>query len=298
MSPRLWLMFIALISLIPAQVQATGKFTFVNGQVQLVRGTQALVAEPGLAIEESDLIETKTGGYALIEFEDKLRLGIGPDTRLMLRAPNPRSKDGVRELALLGGWVKAQSALAQGVKDYRVLAPSLNLQWREASFIAHVEGGLAAFYVESGTLRTSVLDRRGRPSAPSEVRGGRFSAQGPNAAVTGHERPTESFVTAMPRPFRDPLPSLLSRFGARVIEPRIIGAVDYAEVAPWLQGPKPWRDGFIARFRPRLADAGFRQGLVSNMKAHPEWDRVLFPEKYRPRPPPTPSPPPAAVPSR
>lgn len=286
MPPRLWLLFVALISLAPAHAEGGGKFTFVDGQVQLVRGTQVLAAAPGLAVDESDLIETKAGGYALIEFEDGLRLGIGTDTRLMLRTLHPRAKAAVHELAVLGGWVKVQSALAQGVKDYRVLAPGLNLQWREASFIVRIEDGLAAFYVESGALRTSVLDRRGRPSVPSEVRAGRFGAQGANGALASRERPSEAFVAAMPRPFRDPLPPLLSRFGARVVEPRIVDAVSYAEVAPWLQGPKPWRSGFIARFRPRLTDSGFRQDMVSNMKAHPEWDRVLFPEKYRPRPPP------------
>ena len=50
---------------------------------------------------------------------------------------------------------------------------------------------------------------------------------------------------------------------------------DWLAVEPTLRRPamKRWRD--LTR------DAAFREALVANMTAHPEWDRVLFPEKYR-----------------
>ncbi|MFG5408014.1 hypothetical protein ABXN37_07630 [Piscinibacter sakaiensis] len=38
------------------------------------------------------------------------------------------------------------------------------------------------------------------------------------------------------------------------------------------------------RWRPLARPGAFRDALVANMAAHPEWDRVLFPEKYLPRP--------------
>jgi hypothetical protein len=42
-----------------------------------------------------------------------------------------------------------------------------------------------------------------------------------------------------------------------------------------------WRRGFVRQFTPRLRDASFRQALAAGLKAHPEWDRILYPEKYR-----------------
>jgi len=41
----------------------------------------------------------------------------------------------------------------------------------------------------------------------------------------------------------------------------------------------------VARFQPRAADPAFRAALVANLRFHPEWDPVLFPEKYLPKEP-------------
>ena len=36
----------------------------------------------------------------------------------------------------------------------------------------------------------------------------------------------------------------------------------------------------LERFRQRAKDPQFRSKLIENLAAHPEWDRILFPEKY------------------
>lgn len=282
---RAWLLFAALIPLAPAwaQAQAQGRLTFLEGQVQLLRDTRMFGAVPGVALAEADILVTAPGGYALLEFADGVRLGLGPDSRLMLRKLAPRGRDG-RELSLLRGWVKAQAALPAGARDYVIATPTLALQWREASFIVQAEAAGAAAFVESGSLRAQAVDRQGRPGAPLEVRGGRSLGQGGDRALAARERPAPAFVEAMPRPFRDPLPSLLARFGDRQIDARLLGEVDYAVVSPWLQGPQAWRGGLVGRFTPRSRDAAFRQALIDNLKAHPEWERVLFPERFQPRP--------------
>ena len=49
------------------------------------------------------------------------------------------------------------------------------------------------------------------------------------------------------------------------------------------------RSQFVARWRALARRPDFRAGLVAHMRSHPEWDRIVFPEKYLPkRPPPTP----------
>ena len=57
----------------------------------------------------------------------------------------------------------------------------------------------------------------------------------------------------------------------------IVGAID-AEPA--------LRPQFVPRWRTLAKAPEFRAGLVAGIAAHPEWDRLLFPEKYRPKPPP------------
>jgi hypothetical protein len=100
-------------------------------------------------------------------------------------------------------------------------------------------------------------------------------------------RPDPGFVNAMPRPFRDTLPSRLSRLaGKRPAEPRREHEVTYQEIQPWLTTGRAWRRGFAQRFEPRLNDAEFRKGIEAHLGEHPEWDRILHPEKYEPKTPP------------
>ena len=43
----------------------------------------------------------------------------------------------------------------------------------------------------------------------------------------------------------------------------------------------------MQRLRARAQDPEFRKALIANMRFHPEWDRILFPEKYLPKPVPS-----------
>jgi hypothetical protein len=38
--------------------------------------------------------------------------------------------------------------------------------------------------------------------------------------------------------------------------------------------------------RARAHDPEFRKAVIANMRFHPEWDPIIFPEKYLPKPPP------------
>jgi hypothetical protein len=46
---------------------------------------------------------------------------------------------------------------------------------------------------------------------------------------------------------------------------------------------------------PKARDPAFRSALIANLRSHPEWDPILFPEKYKPKPPPEEPEPPAVA---
>lgn len=279
---RCFLTLAVCLHLIPAFAQAEARLTFVDGQIKLLRGTQVLLAAPGVVLAEADMLESGPKAYALIEFPDGVRLALGDETRLMLRTLAAGGKAAAREFAVLQGWVKLQSP-ATATADFQLQGLRWTVQGRETSVIVRDDTML---FVEHGAAAVSTSDPKGRVGAPQRLNSGRFGALDENRSLVLHERPAEAFVTAMPRPFRDPLPMLLERFKGREVEPRPAGEVSYTDVAHWLQGPQPWRSGFVTRFRPRLGDKAFRQQLADNVARHPEWDRILFPEKYRPRNPP------------
>lgn len=273
------LLIIALcLPLIPAHADADLRVTFLHGQMKLLRGTQVLLAEPGVPLAESDMLETGPKTYAMVEFADGTRLALGDETRLMLRRM-AGGKAGAREFAMLSGWIKIQ-APATAAEDFRLLGARLSIQGRNASVIVRDD---AMLFVEHGTVAVSIANAKGRLGAPQRLNSGRFGLLDEGRSLALSERPAAAFVAAMPRPFRDALPMLLERFKAREVEPKVVGEVAYEDVAHWLQGPQPWRSGFVTRFRPRLGDKVFRRQLADNVARHTEWDRVLFPEKYRPR---------------
>jgi hypothetical protein len=96
----------------------------------------------------------------------------------------------------------------------------------------------------------------------------------------------------MPREFRDRLPTLAAHFPKDVaLTP--VGDVTLPEAEPWLAGAN--RKLFLKRFGARLADPAFRSAVIARAAAFPEWDRVLRPERYRPRDPDAANPPAAAA---
>ena len=82
--------------------------------------------------------------------------------------------------------------------------------------------------------------------------------------------------------FFDPLPSRIARYKDREAQPRRIEDVSYADVEVWLKAPAGIRRPLVARFESRADDPKFRSSLEANLRFHPEWDPILYPEKYLP----------------
>jgi hypothetical protein len=92
----------------------------------------------------------------------------------------------------------------------------------------------------------------------------------------------------MPKAYMDNLPSRLGKYKDREVNPRATGELAYADVEMWLKAPPEIRRPLMQRFIPKANDPSFRQALVANLRSHPEWDPILFPEKYKPKEPPEP----------
>jgi hypothetical protein len=85
----------------------------------------------------------------------------------------------------------------------------------------------------------------------------------------------------MPREYRDPLPVLAPRVAKAAPELEPLREVTLTEAEPWLAGSN--RKAFLRRFAPRLSDTTFRAAVLARPAAFPEWDRMLRPERYRPK---------------
>jgi hypothetical protein len=123
-----------------------------------------------------------------------------------------------------------------------------------------------------------------RPGGPAVgVRQGQTYRRAAGVRGTlGATTPT-AFVAEMPKAFRDSLPLRADKYREREVTPRPAPDFVYADVEGWLKAETPFRRQFIERWRAKARDSAFRSALIANLSSHPEWDPILFPQKYLPK---------------
>ena len=271
--------------------QDAGTVTLVEGGLRVIRGTAVLQGVEGMRLRAGDILESSDAGFAQLEFAKGTVVALGAATRVFLLRLGGRSEgptSAAAELVMLSGWLKGETHSDAG--PYRYNTPLLAASTREGTVLLHAAAGESEMFLESGSGLVGEVTPEGSWPRPAAAKAGQFFSRRAGKGTTTASRPGAAFLNSMPRPFRDTLPSRLSRFSGKPVEPRRDHEVSYAEVQPWLTMARAWRRGFVQRFEPRLSDAAFRSALEQHLKDHPEWDPILHPEDYRPK---TAVPPPA-----
>ena len=267
-----------------AFAQTAGTLTLVEGSVELIRGATLYTATQGVRLGDGDILSIDPKGQAQIEFPDGAIVNLSQGARAMLSniVSGARSQS---EIALLSGWAKfAQKKSGKDIQ-YRYLTPRVEINAGEATAVLNAGDGSTDVYVESGAVRFSEIGRKGVQRIARDAKGGEFLVRRGEQPAIVSSRPSAEFIKNMPRQFRDDLPVLLDRLKNRRSEPKREHEVTYAEVEPWLKAGSVIKRNFVKRFEVRSKDSEFRRKLVENLREHPEWDKVLFPEKYAPKDP-------------
>jgi len=253
---------------IAAAADPVATVTLLEGSAALVRGVTRYALAEGVGLHPGDIVEVGDKGLTEIEFGNGAALALGARTRL-LAVSIARG-----DFYVLQGELKL-AGVKQGA-HFRLATPIFSLQPNQGTAVVVVRDGEGSVFIESGGARLT---------APASLRlkGGDFFTRKGGQRGTVAPRPSPAFISALPRIFLDPLPSRLARYKDRQVQPRQMEAVSYAEVEAWLKAPPEVRRSLVSRFKPRASDPAFRSALVSNLKFHPEWDPVLFPEKYQPK---------------
>ncbi|TMH16823.1 MAG: FecR domain-containing protein [Betaproteobacteria bacterium] len=267
-----------------ALAQTAGTLTLAEGSVELIRGATLYSATQGVRLGEGDILSIDPKGQAQIEFQDGAILNLSQGARAMLTSIASGAR-GQSEIAVLSGWAKFTQKKSSKGAQYRYLTPRVEIDAGDATAVLNAGDGSTDIYVESGAVRFSEISRKGVQRIARDAKGGEFIVRRGEQPATLGPRPSAEFVKNMPRHFRDDLPVLLDRFKNRRSEPKREHEVTYAEVEAWLKAGFPMRKNFVKRFEIRSKDSEFRRKLIDNLREHPEWDKVLFPEKYEPKDP-------------
>jgi hypothetical protein len=268
--------------------QEVGALTIREGGLRVIRGTTILQGAEGMRLRAGDILENSEQGFAQLEFTGGTILAVGPATRLFLLSHSGgRTGAGDKPGAvfvLLKGWIKGESSSDPGTCRYAT--PLLAVTTRGGTVIVHSTPELSEAFLESGSGTASPVSAEGTLGSAAAAHAGQFFARHPGKNISAGSRPDPDFVHAMPQPFRDTLPSRMSHFVGKPIQPRRDREVSYSDVESWLDIAPAWRHSFVERFRSRLKDPEFRRGVEAHLNVHPEWDPILHPEKYQRSAPP------------
>ncbi len=261
-----------------AWAQMAGTLTLAEGKITLIRGATVYAMAEGTKVQAGDILHTDAKEQAQIEVQGGLRFNLGATTQvLLLNLPGGR---GETDIVVLNGWVKFALKKPE-TGALRFHTPTTQILVEDGTGVLHAGSNIAEIYVETGAVKLTELGKQGAAGSVRSLKGGNFIGRTGDQPAATADRPPPQFVNAMPRHFRDNLHVFIGRLKDKIVEPKREHDAAYAEVEAWLKAGLPVRRTFVNRFQTRARDAEFRKGLVDNLRAHPEWDPVLFPEKYR-----------------
>lgn len=262
----------ALMSGVPAagaEPATNAVATIVDGATTVTHGTDRFVLAEGVRLGDGDIVDTTGARLVRIELDDGRFLNLGPDTLVLLSPRFTGDAGRSAQVYLLHGWVKTNLAVA---------APALDARQPEGVIVASIGPERARVYAESGRVELAEHRAGARPQGlkPGEL----FQRDHDTPSVV--PRATPAFVAEMPRPFMDTLPSRAAQFKGRNVAPKALPVPTYAELQPWLDAEPALRKSYVARWLPLTHDAAFRKALAADLPAHREWERILFPERFKP----------------
>jgi hypothetical protein len=252
-----------------------GVVTILEGKALVIHNLAQFDAAEGVRLLPGDLIRTQPKSLLRIEYPDQCSLEAGPETQLQLFHPADKKRGNRPALYLMQGWLKlgCKTGTDAGftLKDLDVVGISRVL-------VIRADGDSRAIFAEQGTAR--VIKHRSGDSGSVALNPGDFLNVEPDVASDVQPRPTAQFMEALPRAYRDTLPSRYSVYVTRVVEPQNPRSFGYADVEPWLNAEPVVRRQFAGLWLRKVNDPAFRAPLDRDLAKHPEWDRILHPEKY------------------
>ena len=260
----------------------TGVVTILEGDALVYRGTGRLHAAEGLRLAPGDIIETGVSTFVQIELADQAVVQLGSSTRAWMGSAAAARQKSDRWLYVMEGWTKVTGAKTQPAAYELRTRPFWMASPPGSVVVFKVVPAETALFVERGETRLAEHQASGAPVAVA-LKQGDYYLRKPGTRGAVNPGGMQGFVGDMPRGFRDSLPLRIDRFRDVDLKAKEAAAFSYADVEVWLKA-EPWiRRSLMQRWRTKAREPAFRAALIENLSFHPEWDPILFPEKYLPK---------------
>ena len=252
--------------------------TIVDGESVLIDGARGTLAIEGQKVGDETLVRTGPKTTLLrVEWPDGSAADFGPDTEAMLNPAGFGLRGGrTPSVYLMRGWLKL-SAMGSG-PSAGLLAPRVDVQPFKGALVVMVAGDETWLFAEGGSA--PLIERGLKPASNLTLKNGEVYVRMGAAKGAVAPRPTPAQMKRVPRGFRDSLPLRSAALKDKSVNPKAAPAPSYADLRDWLQAEAPLRRNVTRRYAERARDPAFRAGLAENLARHPEWEPVLFPERF------------------
>jgi hypothetical protein len=174
---------------------------------------------------------------------------------------------------------RIKTATSENGAKKSIASTGMDLSEVSGTFIIRTIESTHMIFVEQGAAR--FIDRAPHATETVALSRGDFLVTAKGKSPKVQSRPSPDFISALPVEFRDSLPIRYPQFAGRNVVIKDQHTFTYADVEQWLDAERPIRRQFVLWWRRKAAqDEAFRASLDHNLSLHPEWDRVLHPEKY------------------
>jgi hypothetical protein len=257
-----------------------GVVTILDGNARVLRGVTWYKLTEGARLQDGDVIDAADRAQVQAELSaGPIVSFVGPAELFAAAAGSREGKQPVpAELYLTRGWLKLAVKAGAGALRVRSLAGTLVSS--DGVAVMHAEPETLEAFVERGSVRLIEPGRAAGEGAMHDLKGGDFAIRASDRPFASAGAAPQTFVAAMPRQFRDPLPSRAQLYQVSHVQLVADRAITFAEAEPLLTGP--YRRIFLKRLQPRLADPEFRGPVVAKAQAYPEWHGALAPVENTP----------------
>jgi len=210
-------------------VSAAPTVTIVEGPGSVVSGAAAYIATPGMRLQTCDIVRTGAQAIVQLEDEDGGQILIGPDSLFVVDLPQG-GEGVVGPHFLISGWAKVTAPKRTKPLPYQINSPYFELATPAGVVALRVGTDGGEFFVETGDATATAAATR------TAVTAGHLYARkaGPGRGALA-DNLKNAFVQAMPRAFRDTLPTRLAVVKANNPRPRAAPDYNPSDAQGWLR---------------------------------------------------------------
>lgn len=238
-----------------ARANGVGVFTAVDGEVNILREAQFLVAESGVEVERADIIETGADASAQLDMEDGSILRLGSATRLLVSEYRLDDEKNVvaAGLDLLAGWLRFAVVKLKPNTDYAFQTSTLTIGVRGTEGVIEAANEQSGLHLIEGVVEVGAFGEAAREIAPLRVVGGEYIERPHGKRFTRMRQPPRAFRQRMPRAFERKLVRRAAELKRRGVPPKRIRRLAPDDARKLMQRHPHMHERWRERFGPAVA---------------------------------------------